>query len=301
MKRVDLFVIDGQNDFLASGNEPDNWPTPFGGKRAGALYVTGADQEALNLAAMIKRLGSRISKIHATLDSHHHNDGSHNTSWKMQDGSSPPPFTQVSHQDVLDQKYVPRFAIAMWQGKVVPSFKWAQEYTKALEQNGRATLTLWPVHCEINTWGSAIYHPLKEAYDGWVTEHSNWINYITKGEFPFSEHYSGLRADVPDPSRPDTQLNIPVINDASEAEVIVWSGWAGSHCLRWTALDAINHFGSGSNDFIRKSVFLKDASAPVPNPPGMTLFSDWYDQFLDEVDKRGGTITTTDKFLASVV
>lgn len=302
--RVDLFVIDGQNDFLARGDESDSFPWPAGGKRRGALYVEGADKEALRVRDMILRLvnksgnGHRIAKLHATIDSHHRNDGSHNTAWKDASGNNPPPFTIVTHADVVAQKYVPRFAIGVWEGKVVPSFQWALNYTKALEANGRCPLCLWPPHCEIGTWGQNIYQPLQEAYNYWCEKTNGWVDFISKGHWVWTEHYSAMQADVPDPTRPETQLNIPTINDANQADKIVWCGWAGSHCLRWTALDAINHFGAGENEFIKKSVFLEDASAAVGNIPGGPDFAAWRREFLDEVQKRGAEITTTDKLLA---
>jgi nicotinamidase-related amidase len=310
MKRVDLFVIDGENDFCASGTEPQDWPWPVGGRRRGSLFVEGADKEAVLVADMIKRLkdskvpsGHRISKIHATLDAHHRNDGSHNTAWKDSSGACPPPFTVVTHADVVQQKYVPRFAIGVFEGKTMPSYQWALKYTEALEKHGRCPLCLWPPHCEIGTWGGSIYHPLQMAYDDWCAATNGWIDFISKGHWPFTEHYSAMRADVPDPTRPETQLNVGVIQDAAEADIVAWTGWAGSHCLRWTALDAVNYFGQGQNDFIKKSVFFTDASAAVPNIPNPTnnpaipKFSDWRQEFLDEVQKRGGQITTTKEFL----
>jgi nicotinamidase-related amidase len=305
MKRVDLFVIDGENDFCASGNEPDSWPQPAGGKRMGALFVPGADQEAVNVANMIKRLrdpkhigGHKINKLHATLDSHHLNDGSHNTAWKGPDGSSPPPFTVVSHDDVRYQKWVPRFSIGVWDGKSISSLEWALNYTKALETQGRSPLILWPPHCLIQSWGCNVYHPLQEAFDDWCQATGAWVNWITKGQWPWTEHYSGLRADVPDSTQPATQLNAGVIQDAANADIIAWAGWAGSHCLRWTALDAINYFGTtGTNDFIKKCVFFEDASAAVADPPGGPKFSEWRQQFLDEVSSRGATVTKTTEFL----
>jgi nicotinamidase-related amidase len=301
-KRVDLFIIDGQNDFCASGNEPADWPWPAGGRQRGALFVEGADKEAVLVADMIKRLdtsnGNKIAKIHATLDSHHKNDGSHNTAWKGRDGSSPPPFTIVDFAAVDSQQWVPRFPIGMFEGKVLPSLEWAKKYTKALETNSRCPLCLWPVHCEIGKWGSNVYHPLAQAYDHWTEKTGGWIDWISKGAWPWTEHYSGLRADVPEPTRPETQLNVAVITDAQEADLIVWCGWAGSHCLRWTALDAVNYFGAGENAFLKKCVFLEDASAAVPNIPGAPFkFTDWRQEFLDEVAKRGAAISTTKEFL----
>lgn len=287
MTRIDMFIIDGQNDFC----DPK-----------GALYVTGAEAETEKVKQMIKRLrkpgGHRIHKLNATLDSHHRNDGSHNISWKKPNGQSPDPFTIVTRQLVKDQQVVPRFPIAVWEGKVIPSYEWALKYSEALELRGRCPLCLWPVHCEIGKWGQNVHPALAEAYDDWTDATGTWINYISKGQWPFTEHYSGLVADVPDPTRPETQMNIEVIQDAMQADMIVWAGWAGSHCLKWTALDAINFFGNGNNEFIKKCVFLEDASAAVPNPPGGPDFAQWRKDFLSEVAQRGATVTTTEKFLA---
>lgn len=309
MSRIDLFVIDGQNDFLASGNEPDSWPTPEGGKRPGALCVVKADEEAKAVAEMIDRLadpaasrGHRLNKIHASLDSHHHNDGSHHICWKNgQTGDQAPPFTIVSHDDVLNQLWVPTFSQGFWQGKVVSSYQWALNYTEALAKEGRAPLCLWPVHCEIQTWGASVYKPLQDAYNRWCDTTGGWINWITKGQWPYTEHYSALRADVIDPTRPETQMNAGVVNDAMNADVIAWLGWAGSHCLPWTAKDAVDNFGAGSNDFVKKCVFFENASAPVVNPVDQALtdaFAQVRKEFLDEMDSRGAKITTTQAFLA---
>jgi nicotinamidase-related amidase len=303
MKRIDVFVIDGQNDFCASGNEPSDWPQPAHDPKQlslaakGALFVEGADKEAVLVADMFDRLathtGSKIAKVHASLDSHHKNDGSHNTSWKGRDGKSPPPFTIVSNAMVKAQEFIPRFPIGVFEGKVMQSLEWADKYTAALDKLGRAPLCLWPPHCQIGTWGQCVYHPLMQAYDRWCDKTGGWIDWITKGQWAWTEHYSALRADVPDSTRPETQLNTGVIQDAMEADLIVWCGWAGSHCLRWTALDAVNFFGAGENAFLKKCVFLEDASAAVPNipnpskDPNIPDFAQWRLDFLAEVKKRG--------------
>lgn len=306
-QRVDLFVIDGENDFLASGNEPDDWPMPAGGKRPGALCVKGADKEALLVANMIDacelptRRGHLISKIHPTLDAHHHNDGSHNESWRDQDGNTPPPFTIVTHEDVVAHRYTPVFPFGVWEGRTISAHEWALKYTKALRDKGRNPLCLWPVHCEIQTWGAQVYHPLQLAYDRWAKKTGGWIDFVTKGQWPWTEHYSAMMADVPDPTRDETQMNASLVNDAFGADVIIWTGWAGSHCLKWTALDAINYFEPSDqdkllgkkNEFIAKSVFLEDACAAVANVPGGPDFAQWRRDFLDEVSSRGARVMTT--------
>lgn len=287
--RADLIVIDGQNDFC----DP-----------SGALYVDGADKEAVLVSTMIKRLrdrrvsgGHRLAKIHASLDSHPRNDCSHNVTWIDQAGNVAPPFTIITHADVQAHRWRPRFAFGVWEGRQVPSLEWALKYTESLERDGRAPLCLWPPHCEIGKWGQNVFSVLAEAYDDWAEATGRWINFITKGHWPYTEHYSALRADVIDPTILATQLNVDVINDVDGADLVGWCGWAGSHCLRWTALDAVNHFGAGDNPFLRKSVFFEDASAAVRNPPGGPDFAAWRREFLDEVEKRGAKIMTTTEFL----
>lgn len=298
MQQVDLFVIDGQNDFCASGAEPEG--------RRGALYVEGADREAEAVAGLIRRLtdgcpGYRLRKIHATLDNHHRNDGSHHIAWMGPDGAPPPPFTVVTSADVAERRWVPRFETGIWEGREVSSYEWALHYTAALEETGRSPLTLWPVHCQIATWGSNVYEPLREAFDHWCDATAGWVDFLPKGQWVWTEHYSGLKADVPEPTRPETQLNTAVLEDAMQADLILWTGWAGSHCLRWTALDAANHFGPGENALLKKSIFFRDASAPVPDIPGAPFrFSDWRREFLEEMSRRGAVVTTIPEWLATL-
>ena len=292
-RRVDLFVIDPQNDFCASGREPEG--------RRGALFVEGADREAGRVRDMVLRLksagGHAIAKIHATLDSHPQNDCSHHTAWARPDGSSPPPFTLVTHDDVTAGRYTPRFPFGIWEGHVVTAREWASSYTGTLEAKGRAPLFLWPRHCEIGTWGQCVYGPIREAFEDWCSATVGWVDFVTKGTWPFTEHYSGLRADVPDPTRSETGLNVAVLDDLAGADVVAFLGWAGSHCLNWTVTDAVDHFGSGANEFARKVVLFEDASAPVPDPPGSMAFADARMRFLDGMAARGATITSTDHFL----
>ena len=247
--------------------------------------------------------GHLISKIHATLDKHHPNDCAHNTAWRDANGQVPGPFTIVGYDDVAQHKFHPIFAGGVWEGQPISAFDWALKYTEALSKRGRNPLCLWPEHCLIDSWGSMVYHPLQESYHRWAKTTGGWIDYITKGQWPWTEHYSAMVADVPDPTRPETGLNTEVINDANGADIVIWSGWAGSHCLKWTALDAINYFTqSGTNAFIAKSIFLSDASAPVPNPPGPNApdFGQWRTDFLNEVQTRGGKVMTCQELVAKL-
>ena len=299
-------IIDGENDFLYSGNEPDDWGIPPGGKKQGALCVTGADEEALIVADMIDQIN--FGGLIPTLDAHHLNDCAHNVSWRDEYGNDPAIYTIVSHEDVVNHRYVPRFAFGVFNGKKISSYDWALKYTKALSDRGRNPLCLWPPHCLIQTWGSCVYHPLQESYNRWACRTGRWVDFVTKGQYPFTEHYSAIIADVEDGTRPETQMNLSVIHSVSRFKKFVWVGWAGSHCLKWTALDAINKFeptkeqaAQGSkNEFITNSIFIEDACAAVANQPGGPDFAGWRLQFLDEVNRRGATIMKAAEFIRHV-
>ncbi len=284
MSRVDLIVIDGQNDFL----DP-----------SGALYVQGADQEAIKLAAMIDRLGSKITKIHATLDSHHPVDIAHPVMWKDEFGNHPTPFTIISADEVRERKWRCNI-LGLWNHKKKISYQAkCLSYVEALEANKRYPLCIWPPHCLIGTWGHCVYPVLADSYQNWIDISPKWVNFVTKGHYPFTEHYSAIQADVPEPTRPDTQTNADLLNDISQADEVVWTGWAGSHCLANTGRDAVNYFGTGKkNEFIRKSTLLTDLCAPVqPDPPGTTMFTGMRDEFIKEMESRGMKISTSDQFL----
>jgi len=311
-KRVDMFVIDGQNDFCASGNEPADWPSPGNGPRPGALQVVGADQEAFNVARLIDELADpadsrrhRIDQIHPSLDCHHENDGAHNNVWQDRAGNMANPFQIVTHADVVAQNFVPNFAYGVWEGKKVAPLEWALKYTKALEDFGRNPLCLWPAHCLIGTWGNQVYKPLMDAYSRWTRRTGGWIDWITKGQFQWTEHYSALKADVPDPTVPATQMNAPCVQNVMRADLVIWTGWAGSHCLKWTGLDAVDFFEptdedkakGKKNEFITKCVFVEDASAPVGNVPGGPDFGQWRLDFLDEMVNRGARVMKTNDLI----
>lgn len=294
--KLDLIVIDGQNDFLASGSEPWN------NVGRGSLYVNNADQEALTVANLIDYAGCKFTKIHSTLDSHHYNDCSHNVAWRRRDGSIPDIFTLVEPEDIRRRDLVPAIPFWMWQGKAIDAVEGAILYTEALAKRGRNKLCLWPVHCEIGTWGQNIYQPIRDAYTRWCQQTSRWIDYWTKGAWQWTEHYSAIEADVPDPTRPETQKNAWFIKAMAATDRAIWTGWAGSHCEKWTAKDAAASFDQpdGSNPFLAKSTFLTDCCAAVGDQPGSTMFKDWREEFLSEVRSRGATLMTAAEFMQTI-
>jgi nicotinamidase-related amidase len=266
--KVHLLVIDPQRDFCeAPGN---------GG---GALFVNGATEDMQRLTHFVERVGSKLDDIHVTLDSHHLVHVANPIFWKNSHGDNPSPFTIITRKDVEDGKWM----------AAQPSFqRWCVEYTTSLEKNNRYPLCIWPPHCLISSSGHAVVPELFNSLKKWEEEFAV-VNYVTKGSNIRTEHYSAIKADVPDPKDPSTQINTSLVDVLMSADLIAVAGEAGSHCLANTVRDIAEAFGD--DKYIQKLVLLQDATSPVPG------FEKMQEDFIKEMTSRGMQISTTDKFL----
>ena len=207
--RLEFLVIDPQNSFCH--------PTE------GELYVPGAEKDAERLAALIEKLLYDIDDIHVTLDTHHEMDVAHPIFWLNTKGEHPSPFTQISKDDVKNgvwRPFNPKLPCPPY-GTLLDRMI---DYVTKLEENGRYQLTIWPPHCRIGTPGHNVVEPLRKAFQKWELNRYAMIDYVTKGSNIFTEHYSGVEADVPDPEDPTTHVNTRLIETLEKADVIVFSG-----------------------------------------------------------------------------
>ena len=125
-KRIDLLVIDPQVDFCFAGTG-ENDP------KRGKLYVDGAEKDMERLADMVGRFGSKIKKIHTTLDCHHLMDVAHPIMWRNSEGQNPDPFTIITAQEMRDGKWTP--VLLQYKQKFI-------DYAEALESGGRYPLSI---------------------------------------------------------------------------------------------------------------------------------------------------------------
>lgn len=267
MKTIHLLIIDPQNDFC----DP----------HSGSLYVPGAEEDMSRLAALIDRLQDKLDDIHVTLDSHHQIDIAHPVFWKNSAGEHPPAFTQISAAEVKS---------GLWTTTLPSARSRAIHYLEELEASGRYPHVIWPPHCLIGSLGHNVFPKLFEALCRWEDGRFGVIDYVTKGSNLWTEHFSAVRAEVPDPSDPDTQLNARLIDTLEAADIILLAGEAGSHCLANTVRDIATHFASPST--IEKMVLLEDATSPVPG------FEAYQEEFIRELTGLGMKVTTTTEFLA---
>jgi nicotinamidase/pyrazinamidase len=279
MKTAQLLIIDPQNDFcdVPPASRPVDPLT--GSAVAPALPVAGAHADMQRTAAFIRAIGSRLDEITVTLDSHHHVDIAHPTFWAKADGSAVTPFTAITAAQVRAAEFLPRDPAALPR---------TLAYLDALESRGRYTLMVWPVHCEIGTWGRGVHAEVRAAYNQWEASRLRGVRKVTKGENPWTEHYSAIQAEVPDADDEHTQMNTGLLAELDRADVLFIAGEASSHCVRATTEHIVANLPGGRPE---RLVLLTDCMSPVGG------FEAQHQAFLAEMRARGVRLMTSGEAL----
>jgi len=267
--RTQLLIIDPQNDFcdLPEAYRPIDPVTQS--PQAPALPVAGAHADMRRLASFVDRARSTLDEICITLDSHHRIDIAHPGFWCTGAGAVVNPFTSITADQVRAGAFRPRDPAALPR---------ALAYLDELDARGRYTLMVWPVHCEIGTWGHNVHADLKAALSTWEDENLAIVQAVNKGENPWTEHYSAMQAEVPDDEDPHTQLNEALIRQLDQADLLLIGGEASSHCVKATTEHIVAHLPSGN---AHKMVLLTDAMSPVGG------FEAQHVAFLADMQARG--------------
>jgi nicotinamidase-related amidase len=265
MKKNALLIIDPQNSFCNPGDA--------NGNHKGSLYVPGADKDMKLLADWIQKNKEAIDYISITIDSHQPNDIAHPSFWQDKNGNFPSPFTQITVKDVESGIWTPRFDPAR-----------CLSYLRALEAQGEFPHVIWPVHCVIGSEGSAIYPPLMDVIIDW-TIRGKFYQTVSKGTYPFSEHFGAFQAQIPDPQRPETQLNQGLIKTLEYYQNVYLAGEAKSHCVANSLKQVMNE----APDLAAKFVILEDAMSNVPG------FETLADPIYNRARNMGIRFSTTSK------
>jgi nicotinamidase/pyrazinamidase len=281
-RKIQLLIIDPQNDFcdLPEAYLPAD---PRSGERlAPALPVAGAHADMQRLAALIREGAGGLTDIAVTLDSHHRLDIAHPTFWQTGEGGPVSPFTPVTAEQVRAGAYKPRDPAALPR---------TLAYLDELETRGRYTLMVWPVHCEIGSWGHNVHSDVRAAYNAWEEQRLGIVQMIGKGSNPWTEHYSAMQAEVPDPEDPDTQLNRPLIDQLDQADLLLIAGEASSHCVRATTEHIVANLRSGKTS---KVILLTDCMSPVGG------FEAQHDTFFADMRAKGVQLATSRDVLSQL-
>jgi nicotinamidase/pyrazinamidase len=262
MKRIQLLVIDPQNDFMDV--------------EGAALPVPGASADMARLAGFIDAMGPRIDDIVVTLDSHASVGIERTSFWLDAQGAPVAPFTVITAAQLASGEYRPRDTRRREE---------ALAYLQALEAGGERTLVVWPVHCVLGTWGHNIAPALAQRLAAWEMASGQICEKVLKGLNPMTEQYSAFRADVPRADDPRTQLHAALLARlGSDDTLLVVAGEALSHCVAASGQDMLAHMDAAR---LRNTVFLTDCMSPV------TGFEAAGAAFLQQLQARGVQTRTT--------
>jgi nicotinamidase-related amidase len=282
-----LLLIDPQNDFCDLPATASGTP---------ALPVAGADADMRRVADLIERGGAGLDDIVITLDSHHRVDIAHPSFWCTGDGAAVAPFTAITAAQVRAGEFVPAAAVQGRQGgrpadaTVLPR---VLAYLDALEAQGRYSLMVWPVHCEIGTWGHNVHSAVRAAYNQWEDRRLRQVLKVTKGDNPWTEHYSALQAEVPDADDAATWLNRSLLARLDAFDTIWIAGEASSHCVKATVEHLADHLPSLlPSGRLEKLVLLTDGMSPVGG------FEAQAADFMARMRERGARTATCAQALA---
>ena len=278
--RIQLLIIDPQNDFC---DLPDTW-RPFdpvaGIRLAPALPVPGAHADMVRLATFVREATPWLDAVTVTLDSHHRLDIAHPGFWQTAAGTAVPAFTTLTAAQVRAGEFQPRDP---------DSLPRTLAYLDELEARGRYTLMVWPVHCQIGSWGHGIHPDVLAACNAWEDQRRLSVAKVLKGDNPWTEHYSAVMAEVPDDADPGTQLNRGLIQALDRADLLLIAGEASSHCVRATTEQVVDNLPGGRPERV---VLLTDCMSPVAG------FDSQHEAFVADMRAKGVQTASSTEALA---
>ena len=119
---------------------------------------------------------------------------------------------------------------------------------------------------------------MRRAYNRWEEAHVSVVNKVVKGTNPWTEHFSAIKAEVPDLEDETTQLNTSLLARLQQADRILICGEAGSHCVKATTEHIVENLAA---EDVGRLTLLTDCLSPVSG------FEKQYDDFVEDMRGRG--------------
>ena len=272
--RICLVAVDVQNTFCTPGFEL------YVGGRSG----TGAVDDNRRLCEFIYRHLGLITRICATMDTHHLMQIFHPLFLIDGQGNSPEPFTLVSDEDLRAGRWKFNPLLSPSLG-ITPEYgqKHLLSYAQKLKERGKYDLTIWPYHAMLGGIGHALVSAFEEAVFFHGAARYSQPVFEVKGQNPLTEHYSVLGPEVLEgPNREGiAKRNLPFINLLLTFDAVIIAGQAKSHCVAWTIGDLLEDIQARDDRLAGKVYLLEDCTSPVVIPGGVD-----YTDMADAAFKR---------------
>lgn len=238
-RRIMLLLVDLQVDFV---------------HEEGALSVPGAVEDLKRTIRWILSHAGMITEIAASLDSHLPLQIFFPPWWVNVEGENPSPYTALNPEEVMSGKWIPNYQPA-----------WSRDYVKALREQAKRELMIWPFHTMLGTQGHSLMPALYEA----ITYHSagrqTQPTFIIKGTIPQTEYYSILEPEVKVPEDPRGSLNDDFLTHLISYDAVYVAGQAKSHCVLETMHSIVKRYGDRP-DIMEKFRLLIDCTSSVVHP-----------------------------------
>jgi nicotinamidase-related amidase len=275
--RLCLLVVDVQNTFCIPGFEL------FVGGRSGSAAV---DDSRRLCEWLYRNLGS-VTRILASLDTHHAMQVFHAIWLVDEHGRHPAPYTLVSAEDVASGRWRANTAVAEALGIDADyARRHLADYTRRLAEGRKYDLTVWPYHAMLGGIGHALVSAVEEAifFHG-VARHSR-PEFHVKGDNPLTEHYSVLGPEVtegPDGDRLGGE-DAGLLATLRSFDAVVVAGQAKSHCVAWTIDDLLEH--DDLRQLAECTYLLEDCTSPIV-VPGVVDYTKQADAAFERYEAAG--------------
>jgi nicotinamidase/pyrazinamidase len=272
MKKVGLFLIDLQQDFMDSPGS--------------ALPVAGANDDAVRAANFITKFADQITGLYLTQDSHHRLDISHRWMWKVNKGlGANDPFIDANTL-ILPENLADGSIYAV----VNPGKQ--NKYVRDLTDQGEYMHFIWTDHCVVGTPGHAFHPEVSKAMWEWEVKTGHFVSVITKGWNPWTEHFGAIRANIPQGDDQSTQLNQTLLNQLLSNDLTLFGGEAQTHC----DANTIKQLCEEAPALLPKLVILEDLMSPVVGVGLPQAFYDGVDAIYAKAKSMGAQFAKTTDF-----
>jgi len=230
-----------------------------------------------------------ITQFVVTMDSHQPHQIFHPTFLEDAAGQNPEPFSVISREDIA----VGRWRVSRETCEALGvSTGWAQDYIRAysdeLKRGDKYQWTVWPYHAMLGGIGHALVSALDEAICFHSIARTSMPSIHLKGQNPWTEHYSALGPEVPEPKIGPTAApnRAALADELLEFDKVFIAGQAKSHCVAWTVGDLLLEIGERKNELVEKFYLLEDCTSPVV-VPGVADFTEQADAKFKKFRQAG--------------